>query len=145
MDGHYIESKSYRLRIHTSSSFEAELLALRRGVVQVLSIIPALRDIGYTNVKISAFCDNLPVIKQVENKGKDDGDYSLIYRNCLTALRWHYKYGRFHLFHVRGKVNPADLFTKPLNSVELFRLLRETELNKTFQLIVGKPKRQTAE
>lgn len=145
LDGHYIESKSYRLRIHTSSSFEAELLALRRGVVQVLSIIPALRDIGYTNVKISAFCDNLPVIKQVENKGKDDGDYSLIYRNCLTALRWHYKYGRFHLFHVRGKVNPADLFTKPLNSVELFRLLRETELNKTFQLIVGKPKRQTAE
>lgn len=56
----------------TGSSFGAELVALRRGVVQALRILPLLKGLGYSNVQITAHCDNLPVIKRVTNRFADD-------------------------------------------------------------------------
>ena len=139
VNGFYVNSKSYRLAFLTKSSFEAEILALRVGVVQGLSLIPTLKDMGYKKVHVRAFCDNSAVIKRVNGTGSDAGEYSLVYRNCLIALHWYAKHKRITLDHIDGKVNPADLLTKPLNSYNLLQLLENSVLAKAFQLKISGP------
>lgn len=144
VNGYYMKSKSYRLSHFTASSYEAELLALRVGVVQGLCLIPCFRSIGYKKIRIDAHCDNLPVVQRIHEIAPGDGSYKLVFSNCLAALRWYKKHSKVNFYHIAGEINPADIFTKPMDFWKLSKLLNTTVLKKTFHLKSMPPNKQSS-
>lgn len=132
-NGYYLESKSYRISFKAPSIFEAELLALRRGVQQALRVIPALADTGHKNVNITAYCDNSAVVTRVIRDTNDNTPLSSLYRNCLSILRYYHSTEQVTVKHISGIINPADLFTKPMGYTKMTSLLNGPVLGRTIK------------
>lgn len=133
VNNHYVDSKSYRISCFTASSFEAEVLALRVGVIQGLHLVSNFRELGYRKIRIQVYCDNYPVLLRLSG---DQVKNKVTYNNCLAALRWYTKHQNVRIDHVKGIQNPADLLTKPLTFGKLKSLLEGPILKQTFNLIL---------
>lgn len=134
IDNMYVASKSFRIKHHTSCSYEAEILALRQGVNAALNVQSSLFEFGYRRVSITAHCDNLPVVNTVKGLHVQDNK-SLIYMNCLHALKDIYHRGDMMIEHISGSTNPADLLTKTLGPTALQNLLSGEILRPIFQMV----------
>lgn len=136
LDGKYCGSKSYRIKETSTSSYHSEMLALREGVTHALAQIPILKDLGFKNISLQVYCDNLSVINSVTKFNANSKPLNLTYQNCLYYLQSSYNAGYFQLEHISGKLNPADLLTKSLRGNDLKRLLTETKLCTAFNLVI---------
>lgn len=129
VNGYYVESKSFRISVRTASSYEAEIIALRAGVVSGQTLVDYLKVFGYSNISIHAHCDNLPALNRISGSPKRNKS---VFTNCLEGLRWSQKHERVKISHISGDINPADLLTKPLESWKLIQLLQGPILARTF-------------
>lgn len=137
VNGHYAQSKSFRIGHNVSNSFQAELVALRNGLDAMLSVEQSLVDFGYRNIKMQMYCDNAPlvnIIQATNNKKPALSDLAL--RNCYNDLKNYYRDGLYTLSHVPGTENPADLLTKTLGMTTLQRLLNINPLVDVFTLVI---------
>ena len=122
LDCNFLVSRSYTIRAATVSSvYEAELIALHDGVRRALAILPTLHDLGFTNVKINAYCDNSSLCQVV--KSLRQVDYEELFLNRINYLRDKHNCKVFTMNHISGKVNPADILTKRMPFAEITRVL----------------------
>lgn len=133
INGMYAGSKSYRLNYIFTSSFDAELLALREGIVNAKNFIATLKDFDFKNIQLEVYCDNLSVISTVTKRTTDRRPNDRVYSNCVYYLRQSYFSGAYTLNHIKGDINPADLLTKALGGDRFTQLMTSELIKPSFK------------
>lgn len=133
INGMYAGSKSYRLNYIFTSSFDAELLALREGIVHAKNFIATLKDFDFKNINLKVYCDNLSVTSTVTKRTTDRRSNDRVYSNCVYYLCQSYFSGAYTLKHIKGDINPADLFTKALGGDRFTQLLMSELIKPSFK------------
>ena len=113
-----VSFKAYRQRIVTSSSTEAEFVALTYAAKEAAWIRRLLQQVGYngTDVKPTAlYSDNLPAVQLVKNPGHHERTKHIDV--AYKYVREEYHNNNATINHIAGIDMPADGLTKPLDKV----------------------------
>jgi hypothetical protein len=105
-------------RIAVSSTMEAEMLAIERGVVALEWLAHYREEIGYPQRDPSIiFTDSLSSIKFIENTGAAPNRQTRHLRRRVAKIRENITRNMVVLKFVPGAMNCADVLTKPLGRV----------------------------
>ena len=112
--------RSRKQRCVTTSTTEAEFLALSAAAKQQMWLQLALRELGHDHDKPMLFCDNKSAVDLVRNPIISDRSkhIDVVYHHVRDL----YGSARLDIQHVPGSGNPADICTKPLPAPRLAML-----------------------
>ena len=127
--GGVVSFKAYRQRIVTSSSTEAEFVALTYAAKEAAWVRRLLQQIGYcgTDVKpTKVFSDNQPAIHLVLGDGHHERTKHI--DTAYKYVREEYRNGNISMQHLPGIEMPADGLTKPLDRFKHAKFIQLTNL-----------------
>jgi len=116
--------KASRQDTVTTSTTEAELLALQRTVAEATSLERLFHDISLDlGVPLKIFCDNLQTIRLVINEAERINTRLKHVDIQNMWLKQEYRKGRFQIEYLPSNLMPADGLTKnlPRQKFEQFR------------------------
>jgi hypothetical protein len=109
-------------KVAVSSSMEAELLAIERGVLALEWLMNFREEAGYPQTDQGIlFTDSLSAIKFLENTGSAPNRQTRHLRRRVAKIRENIEHNMVVLRFVPGALNCADVLTKPLARVLHFR------------------------
>jgi hypothetical protein len=120
--------KSYKQRMVTTSSTEAELLALVDGVKKSLPLLKILGDIGF-KAHMKVWQDNQSTI-QIANKGEGFGTKAKHFRVRHDFLKDLIKEATISLEYCNSQDMLADYLTKPMAGTDFHRQVSRAMVNK---------------
>jgi hypothetical protein len=125
MAGGVISFKSYRQRLVTLSSTEAEYIALTYAAKEATWLCRLLRQVGYQGYDLKPlklYTDNEPALNMVRKDGHHERTKHI--DNYYKYTKQEYQNGNVDLEHIPGVDMPADGLTKPLNKTSHAKFLR---------------------
>lgn len=125
MAGGVVSFKSYRQRLVTLSSTEAEYIAITYAAKEAAWIRRLLNQVGYigNDLKPTAlFTDNLPALSMVSKDGHHERTKHI--DNYYKYAKQEQKDGNILLQHIPGSQMPADGLTKPLEKLDHAEFIR---------------------
>lgn len=117
--------KSQKQTITALSATESETLALCEGVLALQGMQSILEDLRIKSTP-KVYDDSQALISQIHKERRHGGSrYSLPKFRFLVDT---YKDKFYELYHISGKVQPADMLTKPLGPTVIGALLNQVNL-----------------
>jgi hypothetical protein len=123
--GGVISFKSYRQRLVTLSSTEAEYIALTYAAKEATWLRRLLQQIGYQGYDlkpIQLYTDNKPALNMVRKDGHHERTKHI--DNYYKYTKQEYQSGNVNLKHIPGFDMPADGLTKPLDKISHAKFLK---------------------
>lgn len=120
-----VSFKAYRQRIVTSSSTEAEFVALTYAAKEAAWIRRLLHQLGYRGVDLRPtvlYSDNLPAVHLVKNSGHHERTKHIDV--AYKYVREEYNNNNVSISHIAGVNMPADGLTKPLDKIAHTRFVK---------------------
>ena len=114
-------SKSYKIRMNTKSSTEAELIAASDNLGEAMWLRELLESIGYNPPPVRFLEDNMSTIRLIKN-GRPESDASRHISIRYFWINWVYETKQAILQHCPTVDMVADLLTKPLHGDMMKRL-----------------------
>jgi hypothetical protein len=124
MAGGVISFKSYRQRLVTLSSTEAEYIALTYAAKEATWLCRLLRQVGYQGYDLKPlklYTDNEPALNMVRKDGHHERTKHI--DNYYKYTKQEYQNGNVDLEHIPGVDMPADGLTKPLDKTSHAKFL----------------------
>ena len=104
---------SAKQSLMATSSNEAEVIQLGLAALALLGIIVAMNEVK-EGCKAEVFCDNMAAIQQVAGSSSWKSRHVAI---RARSLLFHCETGLLRIQHLDGKLQKADVLTKPLSAI----------------------------
>jgi hypothetical protein len=125
MAGGVVSFKSYRQKLVTTSSTEAEYIALTYAAKELSFLQRLLMQVGYRGKDVNTmqlYTDNLPALNMIVRDGHHERTKHI--DNYFKYTKQQVKCGKIKLSHIPGTEMPADGLTKPLDKLDHDKFLR---------------------